>query len=437
MDKIGPGGNEEMIKVNDKHVIKGVDYKKYEKSVREIHNMIHEKSGPGNDFLGWLNYPAMYDRVEFEAIKKYAKYVRDNFEVLVVCGIGGSYLGARAAIEALRGLHSQDKLEIIFLGQTFSSDYTYEVLDYIKDKKFAVNVISKSGTTTETSIAFRLLKSLLEKKLGVEGARKAIFATTDKEKGALKTLATNEGYPTFVLPGDIGGRYSVFTAVGLFPIACAGLNIDRLMEGALQAQKDTANPSLFDNEAYKYAVIRFDQKHQQKSVELFVTYEPKLVQLGEWFKQLYGESEGKDGKGLFPTSATFSTDLHSLGQFIQDGSKCLFETIVHFEKANHDVEIPSDKLDLDGLNYLAGKNLNYVNEQAFKGTLEAHEKSGQVPNVVLEVEKLDEYTLGYMFYFFMKACAMSAYLLKVNPFNQPGVEIYKKNMFHLLGKKGY
>ena len=426
-----------MIKVNDKHLINGVDYKRYEKEVNEVHKIIHEKSGPGNDFLGWLNYPSSYDKVEFEAIKKYAKYVRENFDVLVVCGIGGSYLGARAAIEALRGLHSKDKLEIIFFGQTFSSDYTYEVLDYIKDKRFAVNVISKSGTTTETSIAFRLLKNLLEKKEGVEGARKAIFATTDKEKGALKTLATNEGYPTFVLPGDIGGRYSVFTAVGLFPIACAGLDIDELMKGALQAQKDTAKPSLFDNEAYKYAVIRYDQKLQQKSVELFVSYEPKLVQLGEWFKQLYGESEGKDGQGLFPTSATFSTDLHSLGQFIQDGSKCLFETILHIKDAKNEVKIPSDAADLDGLNYLAGKSLNYVNEQAYLGTLEAHEKSGQVPNVVLEMEKLDEYHLGYAFYFFMKACAMSAYLLKVNPFNQPGVEIYKKNLFHLLGKKVY
>ncbi len=426
-----------MIKVNDKHLIKGVDYKKYEDEVKKVHQIIHDKSGPGNDFLGWLNYPSSYDKVEFEAIKKYAKYVRENFDILVVCGIGGSYLGARAAIEALRGLHSKDKLEIIFFGQTFSSDYTYEVLDYIKDKKFAVNVISKSGTTTETSIAFRLLKNLLEQKLGVEGARKAIFATTDKEKGALKTLATNEGYPTFVLPGDIGGRYSVFTAVGLFPIACAGLNINELMKGALDAQKDTAKPSLFENEAYKYAVIRYEQKHQQKSVELFVTYEPKLVQLGEWFKQLYGESEGKDGQGLFPTSATFSTDLHSLGQFIQDGSKCLFETIVHIKHAKNEVKIPSDKLDLDGLNYLAGKTVSYVNEQAYLGTLEAHEKSGQVPNVILEMDKLDEYSLGYAFYFFMKACAMSAYLLKVNPFNQPGVEIYKKNMFHLLGKKGY
>ena len=426
-----------MIKVNDQHLLKGVDYQKYEKEVERVHKIIHEKSGPGNDFLGWLDYPSNYDKTEFESIKKYAKYVRENFEVLVVCGIGGSYLGARAAIEALRGLHSKDKLEIIFFGQTFSSDYTYEVLDYIKNRKFAVNVISKSGTTTETSIAFRLLKNLLEKKLGVEGAKKAIFATTDKEKGALKTLATNEGYPTFVLPGDIGGRYSVFTAVGLFPIACAGLNIDKLMEGALQAQKDTAKPSLFENEAYKYAVIRFDQKHQQKSVELFISYEPKLVQLGEWYKQLFGESEGKEEHGLFPTTATFSTDLHSLGQFIQDGSKILFETILHIKNAQHDVLIPSDKDDLDGLNYLVGKNLNYVNEQAFLGTLDAHEKSGHVPNVVLELEKLDEYSLGYTFYFLMKACAMSAYLLKVNPFNQPGVEIYKKNMFHLLGKKGY
>lgn len=426
-----------MIHVNDQHLIKQPDYKKYEREVKAIHEMIHNKTGAGNDFLGWLNYPETYDKNEFKEIQKYAKYVRENFDVLVVCGIGGSYLGARAAIEALKGLHCHEKPEIIFMGQTFSSDYTADVLDYIKDKKFAINVISKSGTTTETSIAFRLLKSLLEEKVGVEKARKAIFATTDKEKGALKTLATKEGYPTFVLPSDIGGRYSVFTAVGLFPIACAGLDIERLMEGAKCAQKECANPNLFENSAYKYAVIRYEQKHQQKSVELFVTYEPKLVQLGEWFKQLFGESEGKDGQGLFPTSATFSTDLHSLGQFIQDGSKVLFETILRIKKASKDVVIPSDKEDLDGLNYLAGKNLNYVNEKAFLGTLEAHEKDGHVPNVVLEVEKLDEYSLGYILYFFMKTCAMSAYLLKVNPFNQPGVEIYKRNMFHLLGKKGY
>lgn len=426
-----------MIKVNAEHLVKKVNFSSYEEEVKEIHEMIHNKSGAGNDFLGWLNYPSNIDQKEFNDIKKYAKYVRENFDVLVVCGIGGSYLGARAALEAINGLHSNKKPEIIFFGQTFSSDYTAEVLDYLKDKKFAINVISKSGTTTETSIAFRLVKKLLEDKVGKEGARKAIFATTDKEKGALKTLATKEGYPTFTLPSDIGGRYSVFSAVGLFPLACQGVDIDELIKGATFAEKSLANPDLNTNPAYQYAVIRDAMYRQQIPVELFVTYEPRLTQLGEWFKQLFGESEGKEGKALFPASATFSTDLHSLGQFIQDGSKMLFETILHFEKANHEIKIPHDDENLDELNYLETRNLEYVNEQAFKGTLAAHEQDGHVSNVILEMEKLDEYHLGYLFYFFMKTCAMSAYLLKVNPFNQPGVEIYKKNMFHLLGKKGY
>ncbi|HBF68774.1 MAG TPA: glucose-6-phosphate isomerase [Firmicutes bacterium] len=425
-----------MVKVNDEHILNKIDYNSYQERVNQINKMIDEKTGPGSDFLGWLNYPDTYDKVEFEQIKKSAEYVRQNFDILVVCGIGGSYLGARAAIEALNGL-TRGKPEIIFLGQTFSSDYIYDTLNYLKDKKFAINVISKSGTTTETAISFRLLKDLLEKQIGKEAARKAIFATTDKEKGALKTLATKEGYQTFVLPSNIGGRYSVFTAVGLFPMAVANIDIDSLLKGAHKAMIELRNPNINENNAYKYAIIRDYFFNHNKQVEMFVTYEPRLTQLSEWFKQLFGESEGKEGKGLLPDSATFSTDLHSLGQFIQEGSKVLFETILYIENPNHQVVVPFDKENLDGLNYLQNKDMKFVNEKAFLGTLKAHTEVGKVPNVVLNVEKLDAYNLGYLFYFFMKTCAMSAYLLDVNPFNQPGVEVYKKNMFHLLGKEGY
>lgn len=426
-----------MVKVNDEHLLTKIDYASYQNKVNEISKMIEDESGPGNDFLGWSKYPDNYDKEEFNRILKAAKYVRDNFEVLVVCGIGGSYLGARAAIEALNGLHSLDKVQIIFLGQTFSSDYIAEVLKFLENKKFAINVISKSGTTTETAISFRLVKQLLEKKIGKEAARKAIFATTDSSKGALRELSTKEGYETFNLPGNIGGRYSVFTAVGLFPLACAGIDIKALMDGAKKSMEDCKTPSLDKNPAYKYAVIRDYFYRHNKSVEMFVSYEPRLTQLGEWFKQLFGESEGKEGKGLLPDSATFSTDLHSIGQFIQDGSKVLFETILFVKKPCHEVIIPEDKDNLDGLNYLANKSLGFVNEKAFLGTLDAHTETGKVPNVILEVEKLTAFEMGYLFYFFMKTCAMSAYMLDVNPFNQPGVEVYKKNMFHLLGKKGY
>lgn len=425
-----------MVKVNDEHILNKIDYNSYQERVNQINKMIDEKTGPGTDLLGWLNYPDTYDKVEFEQIKKSAEYVRQNFDILVVCGIGGSYLGARAAIEALNGL-TRGKPEIIFLGQTFSSDYIYDTLNYLKDKKFAINVISKSGTTTETAISFRLLKDLLEKQIGKEAARKAIFATTDKEKGALKTLATKEGYQTFVLPSNIGGRYSVFTAVGLFPMAVANIDIDSLLKGTHKAMIELRNPNINENNAYKYAIIRDYFFNHNKQVEMFVTYEPRLTQLSEWFKQLFGESEGKEGKGLLPDSATFSTDLHSLGQFIQEGSKVLFETILYIENPNHQVVVPFDKENLDGLNYLQNKDMKFVNEKAFLGTLKAHTEVGKVPNVVLNVEKLDAYNLGYLFYFFMKTCAMSAYLLDVNPFNQPGVEVYKKNMFHLLGKEGY
>ena len=408
----------------------------YQDQVNKINKMIMDKSGAGNDFLGWVDWPINYDREELERIKKNAQYVRDNFDILVVCGIGGSYLGARCALEALNGLKSDDKLEIIFMGQTFSPNYVAQVMNYLEGKKFAINVISKSGTTTETSISFRLLKELLEKQVGKEKAKKAIYATTDKEKGALKTLCNNEGYATYVLPGDIGGRYSVFTAVGIFPLACAGIDVDKMLKGAQVAKYEAETLPLKDNKCYQYAVMRDYMYRHDKPVEMYVTYEPQMSQISEWLKQLFGESEGKEHKGLFPSSVTFSTDLHSLGQYIQDGTPLLFETIINVLKPKQDVTIPHDDADLDGLNYLEGKNLAFVNQKAFEGTLQAHEDGG-VPCNVISLTKLDEYNLGYLFYFFMRACAMSAYMLDINPFNQPGVEVYKKNMFHLLGKKGY
>jgi len=426
-----------MIKINDEHLGRKIDYSSYTEKVAQINKMIDEKSGPGNDYLGWLNYPSGIKESDLDEIIKHAEVVRKNYDVLLVCGIGGSYLGARAAIEAINGLHCDKKPEIIFVGQSFSSDYLYEVIKHIEGKRFAINVISKSGTTTETSIAFRILKNLLEEKVGKKEASKAIFATTDKEKGALLKLCQQEGYVRFVLPSDIGGRFSVFSAVGLFPIACAGIDIKALIKGAQEAEKSLKSPEISANSAYKYAVIRDYLYREKYADELFVTYEPRLVSVGEWFKQLFGESEGKGHNGLFPCSATFSTDLHSLGQFIQDGTPVLFETTLDIKHPNHEIAIPKADEDLDELNYLAGKNMSFVSEQAFKGTLEAHAVTAKVPNVVLEIDKLTENELGYLFYFFMKTCAMSAYLLKVNPFNQPGVEIYKKNMFHLLGKKGY
>ena len=426
-----------MIKVDVSNVISEQEIAKYQDRVTKINKMINDKSGAGNDFLGWVDWPENYDKEELERLLKDAKYVRDNFEVLVVAGIGGSYLGAKCAIDALKGVKSPDKPEIIFMGQTFSPNYTAQVLNYLKDKKFAINVISKSGTTTETSIAFRLLKDLLERKVGKEEARKSIFAVTDKDRGALKTLCNQEGYSTYVLPGDIGGRYSVLTPVGLFPLAAAGVDVKAMLLGAQEARKEFDNDNLKENKCYRYAVSRDYMLNHKRPVEMYVTYEPQMSQISEWLKQLFGESEGKEKKGLLPTSATFSTDLHSLGQFIQDGSPLLFETILNVLEPQEDVSIPSDKDDLDGLNYLAGKKLSYVNQMAFQGTLKAHQEDGGVPCNVIYIDKLDPKTLGYLFYFFMRACAMSAYLLEINPFNQPGVEIYKKNMFHLLGKKGY
>ena len=409
----------------------------YQNDVNRINKMIDEKTGPGNDFLGWVDWPVNYDKEEVKRILEDAKYVRDHFDILVVCGIGGSYLGARCALEALNGLKSDDKLEIIFMGQTFSPNYVSQVLKYLEGKNFAINVISKSGTTTETSISFRLLKELLERQIGKEAAKKAIYATTDKEKGALKTLCNQEGYATYVLPGNIGGRYSVLTAVGLFPLAAAGIDIEAMLKGAAEAREAYDNVDLKNNLCYRYAVTRDYMLRHGKPVEMYVTYEPQMTQISEWLKQLFGESEGKEKKGLFPASATFSTDLHSLGQFIQDGTPLLFETILNVLEPNSDVKIPHDDADLDGLNYLEGKDLAFVNQKAFEGTLKAHVEDGGVPCNVIYIDKLDAKTLGHLFYFFMRACAMSAYLLDINPFNQPGVEIYKKNMFHLLGKKGY
>lgn len=426
-----------MFIVNTNHVLDKIDFSKYRADVKRINNMINDASGRGGDYLGWRNWPKNYNKKEFEQMKQCAEFVRKNYEVLVVCGIGGSYLGARAAIEALNGLKGQDSLEIIYLGQTFSPNYVNQVLAYLENKKFAINVISKSGTTTETAISFRLLKQLLEKKVGKEEAKKAIFATTDAKNGALRKLADKEGYVTFDLPGDIGGRYSVLTAVGMFPMACAGINIDEVMRGAQDAMKDCSVGDIMSNQCYQYAVLRHHFFTQGKKVEMFITYEPQYTQLGEWLKQLFGESEGKEGIGLLPTSATFSTDLHSLGQFIQEGSKVLFETIIFPRSPKLDIAIPEDEENLDGLNYIANKKLSFVNEKAYLGTLDAHTNDGNVPCCIIELDTLNEYNLGYLFYFFMRACAMSAYLLNINPFNQPGVEVYKKNMFHLLGKEGY
>ncbi len=423
------------MKLNTKYLLNEIDFNAYKERVSLINESINNMTGRGNDYLGWADWPENYDKEEFALIKKTATHIQKHYDTLVVTGIGGSYLGARAAIEAIKGLFPKDGVEIIFLGHTFSPTLTKQTLDYLKNKNFAINVISKSGTTTETSIAFRLLKKLLIEKVGAKKANQAIFATTDPSGGALRKLATINQYTTFTLPPNIGGRYSVLTAVGLLPLAVAGLNIDALMEGAQKARSESINN--IDHDLYKYAIIRdYMYRHNYKS-ELYVVYEPQFAMFNEWLKQLYGESEGKEKKGLFPTSVSFSTDLHSLGQFIQEGSPILFETILYVNEPQEDVIIPSEQENLDELNYLAGQTLSHVNRQAFLGTLSAHVNEGNVPNIIFEIDTLNEKTLGYMFYFFMRSCAISAYLLDINPFNQPGVEVYKKNMFALLGKPGY
>lgn len=418
-----------------------IDY--MEDMVKSAHDKLHNGTGAGNDFLGWIDLPVNYDKDEFARIKKAAEKIQSDSEVLIVIGIGGSYLGARAAIEMLtNNFHNaldNDKRKapkIFYVGNNISSTYMAELLQAIEGKDVSLNIISKSGTTTEPAIAFRILKSYLEKKYGVDEARKRIYATTDKAKGALKTLADAEGYETFVVPDDVGGRFSVLTAVGLLPIAAAGINIDDMMKGAADAREAYSNPSLKENDAYKYAAVRNALYNKGKVIEILVNYEPSLHYFNEWWKQLYGESEGKDNKGLFPAAVDFTTDLHSMGQYIQEGRRILFETVVNVEKPKYEITIEKDADDLDGLNFLSGKTMDFVNKQAFQGTLLAHNDGG-VPNMVVNVPELSAYYFGYMVYFFEKACGISGYLLGVNPFNQPGVEAYKKNMFALLGKPGY
>ena len=427
-----------MIKTNLTNSVVNIPLDAYKQDVRTVHNMIKDRTGAGSDFLGWSTWPKDYDKEEFARIKKAAKEIQENYEVLIVIGIGGSYLGARCAIEALNGLFPTNKTQVIFMGNTLSSNYIYQVLQYLKGKKFAINVISKSGTTTEPAVSFRLLKELLISQVGEEAANKAIYATTDPCKGALRQEANEKGYESFSIPGNIGGRFSVLTAVGLLPIAVAGCDIDAMMQGAYDAMVKYDNDDVTTNECYKYACARhYLHKTENKAVEMYVTYDPGLTQLCEWLKQLYGESEGKEGKALLPNSVTFSTDLHSLGQYIQEGTPLMFETIVNVTNPNYDVEVNSDEANLDGLNYLVGKKVSYINSKAMEGTLAAHVEEGKIPNLIIEVPTMDAYHLGALFFFFEKACAMSAYLLGVNPFNQPGVEVYKKRMFKLLGKPGY
>ncbi len=401
------------------------------------------KNGAGNDFLGWIDLPVDYDKEEFARIKEAAKKIQGDSEVLLVIGIGGSYLGARAAVEFLR--HSfynmVDKSirktpEIYFVGNSISSTYIKHLIDVIGDRDFSINMISKSGTTTDPSIAFRVFKEMMEKKYGKEGAAKRIYATTDKAKGSLKNLATEEGYETFVVPDDVGGRFSVLTAVGLLPIAVSGADIDKLMEGAASGRKRALELPFEENDAMQYAALRNILLRKGKAVEILCNYEPSAHYVSEWWKQLFGESEGKDQKGLFPASVDLTTDLHSMGQFIQDGARVMFETVLNIEKSREELTIGTEPVDLDGLNYLAGKTVDFVNKSAMNGTVLAH-TDGQVPNFMVNVPEVNEFYLGELFYFFEFACGLSGYLLGVNPFNQPGVESYKKNMFALLGKPGY
>lgn len=401
--------------------------------------MLHEKSGQGSDFLGWLTLPTDYDKDEFARIKAAAKKIQSNSEILIVIGIGGSYLGARAAIEFLKSTMynniKKDTPDIYYVGNSINPTYLSEIISLCEGRDFSVNVISKSGTTTEPALAFRVFKKLVEDKYGKEGAKDHIFATTDKAKGTLKDLSDTEGYETFVVPDDVGGRFSVLTAVGLLPIAVAGCDIDALMAGAAQAQNDYM-ADFENNDCYKYAAIRNILSRKGKSVEMLVSYDPNFVMMAEWYKQLFGESEGKDNKGIFPSAAVFSTDLHSMGQYIQEGARILFETVVDIKKPKTDLYLEADEENLDGLNFLCNQNMSVVNRKALEGVVLAHTEGG-VPNIILELEDTTEKSLGYLIYFFEKACAISGYLLGVNPFNQPGVESYKRNMFALLGKPGY
>ncbi|MDD6308684.1 MAG: glucose-6-phosphate isomerase [Clostridia bacterium] len=407
------------------------------------HKLLHEKTGLGNDYTGWVDWPTCYDKDEFARIQAVANKIRETADVLIVIGIGGSYLGAKAAIDMLAGTFYNAKSremrngpQIYFAGNSISASYLQELKTLVTDASVAVNVISKSGTTTEPAIAFRVFKELLEKKYGKEGAKERIFVTTDKARGALYSMAAEEGYERFVIPDDIGGRYSVLTPVGLLPIAVAGIPIDAIMAGAQAAMEEYSVLDLAKNDCYRYAIMRNALYRKGKNIEILVNYEGALHYVAEWWKQLYGESEGKDQKGIFPAAVDFSTDLHSMGQYIQDGLRCIFETVLHVKNTLLDIQIPDTGDNLDGLSFLAGKSVDYVNKKAFLGTLLAHNDGG-VPNMVIEIDKMDAYSFGHMVYFFEKACGISGYILGVNPFNQPGVEAYKKNMFALLGKPGY
>lgn len=430
------------VKFNGKYLAKFVKDTEFEAiwpQVKAAHEMLEGRTGPGNDFLGWVDLPVNYDKEEFARIKAAAEKICSDSDVLVVIGIGGSYLGARAAIEAIKGqmynCTCKKTPQIFFAGNSISPAYLQDILACCEGKEVSVNVISKSGTTTEPALAFRVFKKYLEERYGKEGAAKRIYATTDRSRGTLKKQADEEGWPTFVVPDDVGGRYSVLTAVGLLPIACAGCDIDALMQGAAAAREEYSKCTP-ENDCYKYAAARNILYRKGKAVELLTAYEPNFTMMNEWYKQLFGESEGKDNKGLMPTSVVFSTDLHSMGQFVQEGSRVMFETVVNIHKPSQDLFIEADEENLDGLNFLANQNMSVVNEKAMQGTILAH-TDGDVPNIVLETPSLNEYDLGYLIYFFERACAISGYLLSVNPFDQPGVESYKKNMFALLGKPGY
>ena len=431
-----------LVKLNSKYVEKFIaphEFEGIKPQVKLASDVLNNKTGLGNDFLGWVDLPTNFDKEEFERIKLAAKKIQANSDILIVIGIGGSYLGARAAIELLKSPFynnlKKDTPDIFYVGNNISPTYLNEILSICEGKDISVNIISKSGTTTEPALAFRIFRELLEKKYGKDGAKERIFATTDKSKGTLKNLSDAEGYETFVIADDIGGRFSVLTAVGLLPIAVAGCDVDAIMAGAKLAQ-DELSADFANNDCYKYAAIRNILYRKNKSVELLVSYDPSFATMNEWFKQLFGESEGKDNKGIFPASVIFSTDLHSMGQFIQEGSRVMFETVVDIKKPKQDLFLKNDEENLDGLNFLTNQNMSIVNRKAFEGTILAHTEGG-VPNIVIEIEDTTEKTFGYLVYFFEKACAISGYLMGVNPFNQPGVESYKANMFALLGKPGY
>ncbi len=423
-----------MISLDLSNIISEINLDEYKNQVLKIHEDLENKKGKGSEFTGWNDWPLEYDRDEVERIKECAKRLRQISDVVLVCGIGGSYLGAKCAIDMLKGPYNKDKVEVIFCGNTFSSTDIVRLLDYIKDKEVSLNCISKSGKTTETSLAFRIFRKFIEDKYGQKEASKRIVITTDKEKGLLRPLCTKKGYESFIIPDSIGGRFSIITPVGLLPMAIAGIDIDRFITACIAAHKEYSNPNYLENAAYRYAMTRYALYKQGLKSEMYVAYENHLAAIAEWLKQLFGESEGKDGKGLLPTSVINSTDLHSMGQFVQDGSKILFETIINVKKPLADMNFPSDDEDADEMNYLSGKSLAWINKQAMLGTLKAHTEDGKVDNIIINLEDISEESLAYLVYFFFKALAISAYLLDVNPFNQPGVEIYKKNMFKLLGK---